>query len=150
MSNKRERPPASANAGRPRNFAVGANGSESKDFPPHLQDRRTALLARRAEREKRAKRARRRSLAAAQKATPPGDERAAVASTRAELAKLYGQRWRSMSPSERRSAWGLYKFLRDLRLPQDPPSARELARLSGARNVAFLNDFQSARGRRRK
>jgi hypothetical protein len=64
-----------------------------------------------------------------------------VAKTMREFRRLYKPEiWDRLSAKERRRRWRFYCLLRDARPIQDVPSARELARLSGARNVFFLED----------
>lgn len=71
-----------------------------------------------------------------------------IATSMKQFRRLYRPEiWARMSADERRRAWRFYKFFRDVRPIQDPPSARELARLSGARNIVFLEDY-ALRGRR--
>lgn len=71
-----------------------------------------------------------------------------IATSMKQLRHLYRPEiWARMSADERRRAWRFYKFLRDVQPIQDPPSARELARLSGACNIIFLEDY-AVRGRR--
>jgi hypothetical protein len=139
MTDIKKSPRTSANArGAPKSDLL-TDGFDilQNDFHPQQN------LAERQAAQRRA-RARKQRLANA-KARPPlmdAPPRDTVALTMSEFRRLHKpELWARLSVKERRRRWRFYSWLRDVRPIQDVPSARELARLSGASNVFFLEHY---------